>query len=214
MINIYLSFLATVSIAALIWAFLTRPLFDLGLVKTKVSYHPIAVLIAVFSIGILLVKSYYFELINVPSKSMLPNLPVGTSLVMKRSELQDVNKLGSSSKPGDIMVFKFPGNTDVLYIKRVVGRPGDTVSLNKFGLTINDELSAFLPVEGVDNTFDVAVGEATWRVIIDPEKPFIDVVDYEVPNDGLFVLGDNLTSSGDSRHYGALNFSYIAGTVL
>ncbi|TSC64109.1 MAG: signal peptidase I [Parcubacteria group bacterium Gr01-1014_91] len=100
-----------------------------------------------------------------------------------------------SPERGDVIVFRYPGNPSVFYIKRVIGLPGETVSINHGVVTIiseNGEKTALAEPYTVreDATY-------TNDVSLLPEE--------------YFVMGDNRPNSSDSRFWGALPKKNIIG---
>ena len=83
---------------------------------------------------------------------------------------------------GDIVVFKYPDNEDVLYVKRVIGLPGDKVQIIDGKVYINDSETP------LDEPYL-------------PEPPEGDYGPYYVPEDSYFMLGDNRNWSKDSRFW-------------
>jgi len=123
--------------------------------------------------------------IKVESTSMLPTLRANDYVV--------VNKLAyklSEPKRGDVIVFKYPPDpTQIPYIKRVIGLPGDQVHIAGGRVSINGVLL---------------------------NEPYIKVStnqggDYTVPEGSLFVLGDNRNGSSDSRAWGMVPLGNVIG---
>lgn len=101
-------------------------------------------------------------------------------------------------KRGDVIVFKAPNNKEKDYIKRVIGIPGDTISLNDNNVYLNNrklDESAYLKdeVKTYAGSFLTIGGEIT------------------VPQNQYFVLGDNRSASSDSREWGFVKESEIIG---
>jgi signal peptidase I len=99
-----------------------------------------------------------------------------------------------SPKRGDVIVFHNPGEPSELYIKRIIGEPGDTVEIR-------------------DNK--VYIKTADGELLIDPlDTPWNQNPDsWEVPPDHYFVLGDNRNHSSDSRSFGPIPEENIVGKV-
>lgn len=102
-------------------------------------------------------------------------------------------------KRGEVIIFRFPGNTSQFYIKRIIGLPGDTVVVKGGDITIQNSGNP----EGfsLDEKYieDIATpGDLT--MTLDPNE--------------YFVLGDNRDASHDSRRWGPLNEHFIVGKVL
>ena len=101
---------------------------------------------------------------------------------------------------GDIIVFRSLGNPNVEYIKRVIGLPGDTVSINSGEVFVNEKrLSENYISDKTQTTYDGFIKE---------KSP------VTVPENQLFVLGDNRPGSSDSRDFGPVPMGNIVGTVF
>jgi signal peptidase I len=106
-----------------------------------------------------------------------------------------VNKLAyrlGSFQRGDIIVFHFPGDPKEDYIKRVIGLPGETVDIKEGHVFVNGQL--------LDETYIAA--------------PPNYVKSYQVPPDGIFVLGDNRNQSSDSHLWGYVPAGNVVGKAL
>ncbi len=102
---------------------------------------------------VLIVRSFLIEPFNIPSSSMVPTLYTGDFIAVNKYAYGvrlplTYNKIIDTGKPehGDVMVFRYPENPSIYYIKRVIGLPGDTVSYNQGQLAINDVPVATKPV--------------------------------------------------------------------
>lgn len=125
--------------------------------------------------------------IRVDGYSMVPTLQNG--------ELVIVNRLSykfSKPKIGDVIVFRFPKNPQQEYIKRVIGLPGDTVEVHNgkvivSGQIINEPYISEPPSYSTQST---------------------------VPQDSLYVLGDNRNNSSDSHAWGPVPIEYVIGKAV
>lgn len=125
--------------------------------------------------------------IRVDGFSMEPTLHSGEFVV--------VNKLsyliGDFSR-GDVVVFHYPRNPDQEYIKRIIGLPGDRVVVKNGKMEINGEIQA----EGYIKASPSYEGE------------------WVVPDEGLFVLGDNRNNSSDSHNWGEVPLDLVIGKAV
>jgi signal peptidase I len=125
---------------------------------------------------------------------------------------------------GDVVVFRYPGNESVNYVKRVVGLPGDRIAIKNKKLFINevearyqslpDETIQDLPGKEYYSAFREAFAGSTHLVIknrSDQSDSFGPVV---VPPGHIFVLGDNRDSSDDSRYWGTVPARNLEGRVV
>lgn len=125
--------------------------------------------------------------IRVDGFSMEPSLHNGEFVI--------VNKLAyqfSEPKHGDVIVFRYPRDPDQEYIKRVIGLPGDRVQIINGEVYINGQLI---------------------------EEPYIAAApryqsEWSVPDNSLFVLGDNRNNSSDSHNWGPVAMEYVIGRAL
>ena len=173
--------------------------------------------IPVFLIFVL--RTFAYEPYQIPSGSMIPGLKVGDFiLVNKHSYGLKINRIGNtfalSEDPdyGDVVVF-IPPHVNVPYIKRLIGKPGDTIGyLNKKiyvnGQPIDQELISTTDEETLlKETFNnseriirIVGGSASY-----PEE-------FEVPKNHYFVMGDNRDNSSDSRYFGFVPRENFMGT--
>jgi signal peptidase I len=207
------------------------------------SFFPIILIVFVL-------RSFLVEPFKIPSGSMIPTLLVGDFILVNKytygirlpvinKKIIDVN----SPQRGDVMVFRYPENPGLDYIKRVVGLPGDRIEYRNKRLSVNGEL---VPVDAADgyqyvegglnfvNTlqFREQLGGHRHSIIINPEAPPIQLAsvrqfpsrencDYNekgfvctVPPGNYFMMGDNRDSSSDSRYWGFVPEQNIVGKAF
>lgn len=131
--------------------------------------------------------SFVAQAFRVQGTSMLPLLADGERII--------VNKLSYRFHPierGDVVVFWYPKDPSVSFIKRVVGRPGDTVETRRGQLYVNGQ----------------RVQEDYVKRNFRDEETLASVV---VPPGYYYVLGDHRSSSNDSRSWGDVPERYIYG---
>jgi len=109
--------------------------------ETTIFQNCIQFLASLFPIFfiIFLIRSFLFEPFKIPSESMMPTLLVGDYILVKKFSYGIRNPITNNiliniSHPerGDVVVFKYPKNTSLNYIKRVIGLPGDEITYNTF----------------------------------------------------------------------------------
>ena len=152
----------------------------------------------------LVIRTFIFQPFKIPSESMDPTLQVGDRLF--------VNKMVYYFHPprvGDIVVFKTPpiiyDRKKPIFIKRVVGLEGDEVSIQANKLYINGVPSEYPAIR--DNDYTVLVTDAfTERSIIYSSK--------KVPEDEIYVFGDNSPYSYDSRCWGGVPLKNVKGKAV
>ncbi len=133
----------------------------------------------------------------VEGQSMEPNLHTGQFLIVSRlayMHVADLFRLGAPQR-GDIIVFDYPGNPSDDYVKRVIGLPGETVTIDDNGQVSVDGTPLAEPY--LDKMAGVPYRGRTGS--------------WTVPDNSYFVLGDNRNSSSDSRSWGMLEQQYIVG---
>ena len=156
---------------------------------------------------------------QIPSGSMIPGLKVGDFiLVNKHSYGLKVNRIGDtfalSADPeyGDVVVF-IPPHVNVPYIKRLIGKPGDTIGyLNKKiyvnGKAIQQEL---LSTSGEETFLKETLGDSDRIIrIIGSSASYPE--EFTVPANHYFVMGDNRDNSSDSRYFGFVPRENFMGT--
>ena len=127
--------------------------------------------------------TYFIVNAAIPSASMEPTLMTGSRVIGNRLAYQK-----ESPKRGDIIIFRFPDNPDLYYIKRLIGLPGDTVEIvpNESG-----DGYGYVKVNGEKRK----EGETVTRMRVDHYEC------YKVPENHYFFMGDNRNNSHDSRYW-------------
>ncbi len=214
------------------------------LVDYAKSFFP--VILVVF-----LLRSFLVEPFKIPSGSMLPTLEIGDFILVNKYEYgirlpivnQKVIEVGSPQR-GDVMVFRYPKDPALDYIKRVAGLPGDVVEYRDKRLFVNGEA---VPMEAVGEYQYVASGlnyisAQVYRERLDGRQhtamiqrdappvilhqveedfPYRDNCTYNeqgfrcrVPEAHYFMLGDNRDASNDSRYWGFVPDRNIVGRAF
>ncbi len=166
---------------------------------------------------VFLVRSFFFEIYKIPTKSMLPTYKVGTSVLIDKfaygvSDPLFHNVLLYREKPehGDVAVFMLPDNPGINYIKRIVGVPGDTVIYKDKVLTVESKWLKLVEFDNaiqIDNTKSDRID--SFFIQKDMEKGV-----WKVPEGQYFVMGDNRDESQDSRFWGFVPQSNLVGKVI
>lgn len=199
---------------------------------------------------VFLLRSFLVEPFTIPSSSMRPGLVVGDFILVNKftygiripvlnTVLIPMNKV----QRGDVVVFNFPPNPRVNYIKRVIGLPGDTVEFRNKRLTINGQAI----VDQNDGSYDYleqrvamihndrfkeTIGSKTYDVLNIPDAPTLmlsQVTDFpgrdqcryddsgfvcKVPLGHYFMMGDNRDNSLDGRYWGFVDDRLLVGKAF
>ena len=183
----------------------------------------------------LVLRFFVVSAYKIPTGSMLPTLKVGDFIFAYKLPYGfpipfSNGRRWSSTLPerGDVVVFRYPGNENVNYVKRVVGLPGDQIALKNKKLLINgteveyQALSSKLISDVPSAEFYSVYSESFGALSKDPDHivmtnqadkgdSFGPVV---VPPGQIFVLGDNRDSSDDSRYWGTVPVTHLEGRVI
>lgn len=174
---------------------------------------------------VLVLRSFLAEPFMIPSGSMLPTLEVGDYIVVNKYAygLRDPlfgHVLVSIGKPqrGDIMVFRYPENPHINFIKRLVGLPGDHIVFDEGDLYINGQklerklVSQDPEINPWEQYFDENL-TGVHHIIRQEVGRYIKGHHWEqvVPQGQYFMMGDNRDNSRDSRFWGFLDDRLIVG---
>jgi len=195
------------------------------------SKEPIVVEYARFLFPVVLIvfvlRGFIAEPFRIPSGSMLPTLEIGDFILVSKFSygvrLPVLNKklinIGDPQR-GDVVVFRYPENPSIDYIKRVVGVPGDKIAYYNKLLYVNDQPQVQVD-KGVYNVDSYGkyshLGENLNSVKHDIlVNPFIQSADFiiEVPTGHYFVMGDNRDNSRDSRAWGFVPDENLVGRAF
>jgi signal peptidase I len=208
-------------------------------VEYSVSFFPVILIV-------FLLRSFLVEPFKIPSSSMLPTLLVGDFILVNKFtygiRLPVVNKkvvpLGDPQR-GDVMVFRYPEDPSLDYIKRVVGVPGDRVEYRNKRLTINGRP---VPMRQVDDylsrermqfsrRFVELLNSTEHEILVEDDAPTFVTPSRSFPHAGncnynmsglactvppghYFMMGDNRDNSSDSRVWGFVPDENIVGKAF
>ncbi|MBB5020839.1 signal peptidase I [Desulfurispira natronophila] len=144
----------------------------------------------------LVIIIFIVQAFKIPSGSMLDTLQIGDHLLVNKFIYRFVD-----IEQGDVVVFKFPPEPHIDYIKRVVATPGDTVKIIDKKVFVNDELYE----SGHEQYLDATV---------QPDSPRDNMKEFTVPDGKYFTLGDNRDNSFDSRFWGFVPEEKIVGKAF
>jgi len=208
-------------------------------VEYSISFFPVILIV-------FLLRSFLVEPFKIPSGSMIPTLLIGDFILVSKYaygiRLPVLNRklveIGSPRR-GDVMVFRYPVDPSLDYIKRVVGLPGDRIEYRGRRLTIN---GAPVPARRIDDylarermqfshRYLEQLNAAEHEILVEDDAPafvqqmrafpFHENCNYNtsglacsVPPGHYFVMGDNRDNSSDSRVWGFVPEENIVGRAF
>lgn len=180
--------------------------------ETQRSKHIARELLEALIIALILaiiIRTFIVQAFKIPSGSMLPTLEIGDQILVNKFiygiKLPFVGKIIIPIKTphqNDIVVFRFPKNPDVDYIKRVIAVAGDTVEIRNKIIYINGK------------PYDDKYGTFIDPFIRPPGDKRDNLGPFTVPEGSLFVMGDNRDNSNDSRFWGYVDLEAVRGKAF
>ncbi|OGQ59755.1 MAG: signal peptidase I [Deltaproteobacteria bacterium RIFCSPLOWO2_02_FULL_53_8] len=196
---------------------------DAGVKKKKNSVRELIEAVVIALLLALFIRTFIIQAFKIPSSSMEDTLLIGDHLIVSKFayglqmpkpamirvfgvrvpffDTTLVNTWGSI-KRGDVIVFRFPGDRDLDFIKRVVGLPGDTVEVKDKVIYINGQKW--------DESFGIYKGREDGR----PAPESMSFGPVTVPPEHVFAMGDNRDRSRDSRDWGFAPMRDIKGKAV
>ena len=175
-----------------------------GKLRENIEALVIAVLLALF------IRAFVIQAFKIPSGSMQDTLLIGDQLLVNKFiygvKLPFTNTTLiplKDPKRGDIVVFKYPQDSKLDYIKRVVAVAGDTVEIRNKQVFVNGE----------PQNFPQAVFKDP-HIFPKQFQPRDNFGPVSVPEDSLFVMGDNRDHSFDSRFWGFVDLQALRGKAF
>jgi len=195
---------------------------------------------------VMMIRSSVFEAFKIPSDSMVPTLLTGDHIFVNKfayglkipfsdwitgRPIYVIDR--DPPKPGDIIVFEFPKNESLYYIKRVIGTPGDTVVIRNKVIYVNNEMVSQKTLDGVGAEKVISsIDEEKYNTLnLDFYTEHLGSTDHfmmtdktnfstenfgpiTVPPNSLFVMGDNRDFSNDSRYWGFVPMKNVKGKAV
>ena len=199
------------------------PSLSFRIADNAASFFPILLIV-------LLIRSFVVEPFRIPSGSMLPTLEIGDFIMVNKftygfklpvlhNTLLEMNK----PRRGDVVVFRYPQDPAKDYIKRVVGIPGDRVVYKNRQLRINgvpitqvkDGERPYTSIYGTD-LFEKTeyLGDIEHNILVADISMDTAEKEWQVPEAGYFVMGDNRDNSNDSRVWGFVPEQNLVGKAF
>lgn len=190
-----------------------------GWVDTLRSMFPVLALV-------LVLRSFLFEPFQIPSGSMLPTLNIGDFILVNKYHYGlrlpvTGTKVVPMNDPerGDVVVFKYPNDPSINYIKRVVGVPGDRIQYIDKVLYVNGKaqqqtlLAQLPPSDPKQLLIKEDLSGVEHEIYQDLGRPTING-QITVPEGQYFVMGDNRDNSNDSRAWGFVPDELLVGKAF
>jgi signal peptidase I len=188
------------------------------------SFFPVVLIV-------LLLRSFLAEPFRIPSASMMPTLLIGDFILVNKFtygiRLPVINtKIVEMNEParGDIVVFRYPKDPTVDYIKRVIGLPGDKITYDDKKLTVNGQAVSYKSFgfyQGIGQGVDMTGAEQLLENLTGVEHNILirhgvssAEGSYVVPEGQYFVMGDNRDNSNDGRYWGFVPEENLVGKAF
>jgi len=180
---------------------------------------------------VLVLRAFIAEPFRIPSGSMMPTLLVGDFILVNKFDygirLPVINKkiipIGEPHR-GDVVVFRYPKDPSVDYIKRIIGLPGDKIIYRDKTLYINGKQ---IPQEWLgryagpehnlqaagDTLYIEQLDDVRHEILLNSKSGTLNG-EYEVPKGHYFAMGDNRDNSNDSRYWGFVPEQNLIGKAM
>ncbi len=182
-------------------------------------------------LAVLVLRSFIVEPFRIPSGSMMPTLLAGDFILVNkfaygiRLPVVDTKIIPVGlPERGDVLVFRYPKNPSIDYIKRVIGLPGDKVAYynkqlfingepaTQAGLGVYDAVGAGVSMAGAQVRSEDLTG-IQHNILIDTQRGTVEG-EFQVPEGRYFVMGDNRDNSNDSRYWGFVPEENLVGKAF
>lgn len=175
-----------------------------------------------------ILRSFVVGTYRIPTLSMAPTLLPGEFVFSSKLAygfhlpFSDIFFLWSQPKRGDVVVFDCPKKEEQLCVKRVIGLPGDRVSLRDGRLTLNNEEAQYQKIHFSDPGYRFERSEPAREIILYHDRPVLLPQSEAqevfgpliVPPGHIFVLGDYRQGADDSRMWGPVPMDSVRGKIF
>ena len=193
------------------------------IIEYSKSFFPVLLFVFV-------IRSFIVEPFKIPSGSMMPTLIAGDFIAVNKFSygvrfpvINNVLIPNGMPERGDVVVFHYPMDTSIDYIKRVIGLPGDTIKYENKKLFINDKLVPHVFEKDYEymmnenyrvpaQEFTETLGEVKHSILIHNVEG--ESASFVVPDGNYFVMGDNRDNSSDSRVWGFVSEDLLVGKAF
>ncbi|MBN2864811.1 MAG: signal peptidase I [Thiotrichales bacterium] len=182
---------------------------------------------------VLILRSFIIEPFRIPSGSMYPTLEIGDFIAVSKFSYGiklpvTQTKILPISDPerGDVVVFAYPNDPAVDYIKRVIGLPGDEITYVGRTVFVNGEAVKQEPIgkyigndsgsvmDGANVAKETLPNDHSYEILMDMDKTSRDMNTVIVPEGHYFMMGDNRDHSNDSRFWGFVPEKNLKGKAF
>ncbi len=193
------------------------------IIEYSKSFFPVLLFVFV-------IRSFIVEPFKIPSGSMMPTLIAGDFIAVNKFSygvrfpvINNVLIPNGMPERGDVVVFHYPMDTSIDYIKRVIGLPGDIIKYENKKLFINDKLVPHVFEKDYEymmnenyrvpaQEFTETLGEVKHSILIHNVEG--ESGRFVVPEGNYFVMGDNRDNSSDSRVWGFVSEDLLVGKAF
>ena len=180
--------------------------------KSTVREYYEALLIAVIFVNF--ARIFVFQAFKIPTGSMEDNLKVGDHIIVNKFIYGPGPRGGGllplrDIKRGDVIVFRYPLQPDTDFVKRVIGMPGDTVTVRDKVVSVNGTaLNEPYVIHDDPQVYPLQ------PALPEPYRSRDQFGPFKVPQGQYFAMGDNRDRSSDSRYWGTVPRSMIKGRAF
>ncbi|QFT56460.1 signal peptidase I [Microbulbifer sp. THAF38] len=179
-----------------------------------------------FFTTVFLTRSFLYEPFLFPSASMQPTIHPGNHIIIQKLGYGTYGTYGFSlaskeitspegMQRGKLYAF-YPPHKDIIFVKRLIALPGDTVSVKGNNITINGSLLITDKIYETEKmtAYEQQLSGITYRIQRMNLLPSKDMKETVVPEKSYFFMGDNRDNSLDSRYWGYVSSDRIVGEVI